>query len=34
MTRTGDSDHNHPLTELADGVIRGTARIPGDRGDA
>jgi GAF domain-containing protein len=24
-------DHNHPLTELAGGVIRGTARIAGDR---
>ena len=29
MLRRYARDHNHPLTELAGDVIRGTARIPG-----
>jgi len=31
MLRRYARDHNHPLTKLSDDVIRGTARITGDR---
>jgi len=31
MLRHYAADHNHPLTELADDVVRGTARITNSR---